>query len=140
MTRTKEHSQDERDEARESDGLSGVPEIIRRFAALGLSGFFTTESALRKALGDTVPKEWVDFASEQGERTRHELFDRIAVEIGRVLEGVEPSEIVERLLEGRTIEVNATIRLGAREPTTAGSDARSSSATPARVGVDPDTD
>jgi len=95
-----------------TEGLSGVPEIIRRFAALGLSGFFTTESALRKALGDTLPRDWVDFAADQSERTREELFDRVVAEFGRVIEKIEFAELLNEMLEGRTIEIQTKIRLG----------------------------
>jgi hypothetical protein len=97
----------------EHDSTGGVPDFIRRLAAVGLSGFFTTESALRKALGDTLPKEWVDFAAEQSERTRHELLDRLAGEFGKVLEQVDLGELMNHLLTGRTVEVTAQIRLGA---------------------------
>jgi len=87
---------------------------IRRFAALGLSGFFTTESAIRKAFGDTVPQEWIDFVTEQGDRGRQELFDRVAAEFGRVLERVDLEELFENLVTGRTIEIDAKVRIGPR--------------------------
>jgi len=103
---------DEEHDAHSSESLSGVPEIIRRFAALGLSGFFTTESALRKALGDTLPRDWADFAADQSERTRQELLDRIVGEFGRILENLEFVELLDELLEGRTIEIETKIRLG----------------------------
>lgn len=96
----------------EQDSSGGVQELIRRMAAVGLSGFFTTETALRKALGDTLPKEWVDFAAGQSERTRHELLDRLAGEFGKVLEQVELTDLMDQLLTGRTVEVTAQIRLG----------------------------
>ncbi len=128
MAKADEHEPDKTEKDDDSDGLYGVPEIIRRFAALGLSGFFTTESALRKALGDTVPKEWTEFAAAQSERTRQELLDRIASEFGRVLGKVEPRDLLEHLIEGRTIEVSAKIRLGSRTSRTDGSDSRGESA------------
>ncbi|MBW2665766.1 MAG: hypothetical protein JRE13_05685 [Deltaproteobacteria bacterium] len=31
--------------------------MMRRAVAMGLSGFFLTEEAIRKAVGDTLPKE-----------------------------------------------------------------------------------
>jgi hypothetical protein len=93
------------------DQSGGVPDFIRRLAAVGLSGFFTTESALRRALGNTVPKDWVDFAADQSERTRHELLDRLAGEFGKVLEHVDLNELMDQLLTGRTVEVTAQIRL-----------------------------
>jgi hypothetical protein len=107
--------EDDAQSGRTSDGLGGVPEIIRRFAALGLSGFFTTESALRRALGDTVPKEWVDFAADQSERTREELLDRMSSEFGRVLASIDLVRMAEELLENRTVEIEMKIRLGAKE-------------------------
>jgi len=106
-----------------TEGLFGVPDIIRRFAALGLSGFFTTESALRKALGDTLPQDWVDFAADQSERTREELFDRVVSEFGRIIENLEFVELLEQLVEGRTIEIETKIRLGPRT-TSAGESAQ----------------
>jgi hypothetical protein len=97
----------------DGNGLSGaIPDLFRRAMALGLSGFFTTEETIRKALGDTLPQDWIDFATAQSERTRTELMQRMTEEIGRVMERVELAELLERLLEGRTIEVTAQIRLG----------------------------
>jgi len=88
--------------------------MIRRLAALGLSGFFSTEGALRRAVGDTLPQDWVDFAAQQSERTRREFLERVATEIGKVFEGTDLREIAEQLLEGREIEVEARIRLRPR--------------------------
>ncbi|MCG8590568.1 MAG: hypothetical protein MJE66_14855 [Proteobacteria bacterium] len=91
-----------------------LPELIRRLAALGLSGFFTTETALRRALGDTVPQEWVDFAAGQSERTRSEVIERMAAEFGRVFEQVDLAAVLSELLEGHTLDVRAQIRLEPR--------------------------
>ncbi len=44
--------------------LPALPELLRRVASIGFSGFFLTEAAVRKALGDTLPKDWIDFAVE----------------------------------------------------------------------------
>ena len=52
----KEPAEPEDAEAQES--LRAIPELMRRAIALGLTGFFTTEEAVRRALGDTVPKDW----------------------------------------------------------------------------------
>ena len=43
------------------ESLGAIPELMRRAIALGLTGFFTTEEAVRRALGDTVPKDWTDY-------------------------------------------------------------------------------
>ena len=94
---------------------SGLPDVFRKMMAMGFSGLFTTEAALRGALGDSVPREWVDFLSEQSERTRAEFAEGLAQEFGRVLREVDLLDFTQQLLEGRTIEVKAEFRLGPRD-------------------------
>ena len=97
----------------ESEGAVG--DIIRRVAAMGLSSFFTTETALRKAFGETVPKDWIDFANDQSERGRQEFFDRMASEMRKSVEQIDFSEILETLLTDRSIEIETKIRIQPRD-------------------------
>jgi hypothetical protein len=87
-----------------------VPDLLRRVVGIGFSGLFLTEEVVRKALGETVPRDWVDFAAAQSERTRRELIDRVAGEIGRALDGVDLPGLAERLLRGHAVEVTARVR------------------------------
>jgi hypothetical protein len=84
---------------------------MRRVIAVGLSGFFLTEEAFRKAVGDTLPKDWSDFAVGQSDRTRAEFIERLTFEIGRAIENIDVAEVASKLLTGRTIEVKAEFRL-----------------------------
>ena len=103
-------------EAREPAGrLPVLPEIARRALSIGLSGFFLTEETIRKALGDSLPKDWLDFGVEQSERTRKEFLERLSFEIAQTLEKVDIAATLRELLEGRTLEVRAEIRLGDRD-------------------------
>jgi hypothetical protein len=107
--------------AESGQNTGGMPDLVRRALSLGLSGFFTTEETVRKALGDTLPKDWIDFAVDQSGRTRQELLDRVSTEIGRSLADVDLAEVLSRLLEGRTVEVSARIKLApAKEDAPAG--------------------
>jgi hypothetical protein len=94
-----------------SDAGGFFPEALRRMLTLGVTGFFMTEEALRKSLGDSVPRDVIEFVLEQSQRMRGEFLDRVSRELGRVLERVDPVEVARRLLEGRTIEVSARFRL-----------------------------
>ena len=94
-----------------SDGGGFLPEALRRMLTLGFTGFFMTEEALRKALGDSVPRDVIEFVLDQSQRMRGEFLDRVSRELGRVLERVDPVEVARRLLEGRTVEVTARFRL-----------------------------
>jgi hypothetical protein len=91
--------------------LYGIPELMRRAIAMGLSGFFFTEEAIRKALGETMPMDLQDFAIDQSRRTRADFLERLSYEIGRTLENVDIAAVLAQLLEGRTLEVKASIRL-----------------------------
>ena len=96
----------------EDGGAAGfLPDLLRRGLTLGFTGFFLTEEAIRKALGESVPRDLMDFILTQSERTREELLDRISKEFAGALSTLDSVELARRLLEGRTIEVNAKIRL-----------------------------
>ena len=95
----------------DKEGQAILSDLARRAVAIGLSGFFFTESTIRKALGDTLPKEWADFAAEQSDRTRAEFVERLSYEIGRAVENLDYAAVLAQLLEGRTLEVSAKIRL-----------------------------
>ena len=92
-----------------------VPDFVKRALSAGFSGFFLTGETLREALGDSVPKEWADFASEQSARARSEFIDRLSAEMGRAVEGIDWAAVITSLLEGRTLQVNAEIRLGEKD-------------------------
>ncbi|MBM4382949.1 MAG: hypothetical protein FJ091_06220 [Deltaproteobacteria bacterium] len=94
--------------AAEGGGL--LPDLLKRGMTLGLTGFFMTEEALRRALGETAPREMIEFVVAQSEKTRAEFLDRVSREFGKALSAMDPVEVAKRLLEGRTIEVSATIR------------------------------
>ena len=101
----------EREDAEAQDSLGAIPELMRRAIALGLTGFFTTEEAVRRALGDTVPKDWTDYIAESSDRTRGEFLDRLSREIARTLKEVDLAAVLQQLLEGRTLRVNAEFSL-----------------------------
>jgi hypothetical protein len=101
----------EREDAEEQERLSAIPELMRRAIALGLTGFFTTEEAVRRAIGDTVPKDWTDYISESSDRTRGEFLDRLSREIAQTLKDIDLAAVLRELLEGRTLKVNAEFKL-----------------------------
>ena len=96
-------------------GASAIPDLVRRALTAGFSGMFMTGEALRDALGDSVPREWADFAADQSARTRSEVIERLSAEVGRALENVDWAAVLGSLLEGRTLEVDAQIRLGEKD-------------------------
>lgn len=104
-----------------SPGAGLVPDLLRRAIGLGVSGLFTTEEVVRKTFGESVPREWVEFAAAQTERARSELTERIAAQIQKKLDAIGVEEALQNLLQGHTIEVEAKIRFAPRKPADAAS-------------------
>jgi len=104
----------ERGKTRES---GAIPDLVRRALSAGFSGIFMTGEALRDAIGDSLPREWADFAADQSARTRSEFIERLSAEMGRALEKIDWAVVIAALLEGRTLEVTAQIRLGEKDAT-----------------------
>lgn len=84
-------------------------EAVRRATALGLSGFFMTEEAVRRALSDTVPQEWVDYISRQSDDVRSDTIDRIVSEFGSWLRSVDLADVIRTVLEDYEIEAKIEI-------------------------------
>lgn len=103
------------DRSSRSDAAGIVPELLRRAVGLGFSGFFTTEELVRKALGDTVPREWADFAAAQTDRARSELVERLALELRKTLDALDVEKLLGNLLASHTIDIEASIRFAPRE-------------------------
>jgi hypothetical protein len=107
--------------ATRSESAGIVPELLRRAVGLGFSGFFTTEELLRKALGDTVPREWAEFVAAQTDRARSELIDRLANELRKSLDGIDLEALLRSVLASHVVEIDARIRFTAAAEGEAGS-------------------
>jgi hypothetical protein len=112
---------------------------------MGFSGLFLGEEVVRKALGETLPRDWVDFAAAQSERTRVELIDRVAGEIGRTLDDLDLNALAERLLRGHAIEVTARLRFVPQDASAEPAQAAEGEAQPGRrhslrIAIDDDTE
>ena len=122
-------------EVEEDQAAGFLPDLLRKGLTLGFTGFFMTEEAIRRALGDSVPRDVIEFFLEQSEKTRKDLLDRLSREFGRTLQALDPVEVARRLLDGRTIEVSAQIRLVPEEKEApAEADTRKGSSTGKRGG------
>jgi len=90
-------------------------ELVRKGTSLGLSSFFLTEEAVRKAFSDRVPAEWLEFLGRQSEEVRSDVVDRASKEFGNWLRTLDLSELLGELLE--RYEISANIELDVRTRT-----------------------
>ena len=97
---------------REAGTIEGLfQELVRRTAALGLSSFFLTEEAIRKALSEKVPPDWVEYAARQSGEMRRELIDRIVAEFGAWLRQADPETLQRGLLQTLLEHYDFTIEI-----------------------------
>jgi len=89
-------------------------EAVRRAAQLGLSTFFTTEEAVRRAFSDSVPPDWQDYLNRQGTDLRGELLDRMSREFGEWLRQVDMAQIMSKLLEEHDFELRISVSANRR--------------------------
>lgn len=89
-------------------------DLMRRVVAAGLAGVFGPTEVMRRAVGEALPKDWLEFATDQSERTRKEFLERLAGEMARSLESLDLVGMTDQLLAGRVIEVNAQIQIHPR--------------------------
>jgi hypothetical protein len=89
-----------RDDERRPGPLEGIfQEVVRRAAAAGFSSFFMTEEAIRQALSENLPRDWVDYAARQGGAVRGELVDRLAAEFGAWLRALDTEALLRTVVQ-----------------------------------------
>ena len=93
--------------------LSGiVPDIVRRAVLTGVGALFMTEEGIRNLVGDMkMPKDALAFLLAQADKTRSEVARVVTQEVRRFLESETLRREIWKLLNGVTLEVNATIQL-----------------------------
>src|SRR5437868_14078199 len=93
--------------------LSGiVPDIVRRAVLTGVGALFMTEEGIRNLVGDMkMPKDALAFLIAQADKTRSEVARVVTQEVRRFLKSETLRREIWKLLNGITLEVNATIQL-----------------------------
>jgi len=89
--------------------LSG---IVRRAVLTGVGALFMTEEGIRNLVGDMkMPKDALAFLIAQADKTRSEVARVVTQEVRRFLESETLRREIWKLLNGVTLEVNATVHL-----------------------------
>ncbi|MFQ5513806.1 MAG: hypothetical protein ACE5FG_05155 [Myxococcota bacterium] len=104
-------SREREDQGRRPGPLESLfQEAIRRALSVGLGGFFLTEEAVRRALAESVPQEWVEYLSRQSGEVRSELTDRLVSEFGSWLHSLDLGDLLRGLLEDFEFDVTISVK------------------------------
>ncbi|OGP82845.1 MAG: hypothetical protein A2Y95_04295 [Deltaproteobacteria bacterium RBG_13_65_10] len=122
--------------------IGRLPDMVKSMLVLSLGGVFMAEETLRKATRDLkLPREAIDLVMSQADRGKRELFDAIAIEVGRAIRDVDPEILFHRFARDFEIEIEGRIAFKPRGKKRghAGA-ARPSAPRPLRIRVTSDKD
>jgi hypothetical protein len=84
--------------------------MVKSMLVLSLGGVFMAEETLRKATRDLkLPREAIDLVMSQADRGKRELFDAIAIEVGRAIREFDPPGFLRRFAHDFEIEIDGRI-------------------------------
>lgn len=95
--------------------LGRVPDMVKSMIVLSLGGVFMAEETVRKLAGDLkLPRDTMNLVIHQAERSRKELIEAVAREVGRALRAMELEKLIGRLGRDFEIEIDARLTLSPR--------------------------
>ncbi len=98
------------------DDKEGLGDVIKKVVSIGVGAAFMTEEAVRGIVKDLpIPKEIVTGLIENAKGARTEFTAGIQEEVRKHLSKVDPKQMVEAVLDGYDIEVNATLKFKKKE-------------------------
>jgi polyhydroxyalkanoate synthesis regulator phasin len=98
------------------DEKEGLGDVIKKVVSIGVGAAFMTEEAVRGIVKDLpLPKEIVTGLIENAKGARTEFTEGIQEEVRKHLSKVDPKQMVEAVLDGYDIEVNAKFSFKKKE-------------------------
>ena len=88
---------------------SGIQDIIRRIASVGVGAAFMTEDTVKSLLNDLpIPKDIISGLVQNAKGAKDEVAKSLRDEIKKYLSRVDTENIIDHLAENYDVEVNAT--------------------------------
>lgn len=110
MSKNDDHSQEERE---------GIGDIIKRIVSVGVGSAFMTDESVKNLLHDLpLPKDIVNGLLQNARQAKADFLETLREEIKSQVGRVDPSKLVDDLVERYDIEVNAKVRFKRKENTT----------------------
>jgi hypothetical protein len=89
--------------------------MVKSMIVLSLGGVFMAEETIRKVAGDLkLPRDTMNLVIHQADRSRKELIEAVAREVGRALRAMELEKLIGRLGREFEIEIDARLTLSPR--------------------------
>ena len=94
-----------------------VPDTVKRALFTGAGMLFMTEEGVRKAVSEfNLPREAVNYLVKQSEKGKAEFFANLRKEMRWFLSRVDAVQLTKSVLDGLSLEIQATFTLRTKEP------------------------
>ncbi len=94
-----------------------VPQTVKRALFTGAGMLFMTEEGVRKAVSEfNLPREAVSYLVKQSEKGKAEFFTNLRKEMRWVLSRVDAVQLTKSVLDGLSLEIQATFTLRTKKP------------------------
>ncbi len=105
----------ERDRDEHKSIIGRLPDMVKSMIVLSLGGVFMAEETIRKLAGELkLPRDTMQLVVSQAERSRKEMIEAIAREVGRAIRAMELEKLLGRLGHEFEIEIDARLTLSPR--------------------------
>lgn len=114
----KAKNQDSKESSKESRESKDhrFSDTIKRVASLGLGAAFMTEEMVKSALSDvSLPKELIQGLTQNGKKMKEEFVQSIQSELAKYLKGVNPTAIIDHILNHYHIELQTKLVVTKKE-------------------------
>ena len=90
----------------------GIGDVIKKVVSIGVGAAFMTEDAVKNILSDLpLPKEIISGLIKNAKGAKEDFAQSLREEVRGYLSRVDPSTLVEDVINRYDFEINATIKL-----------------------------
>ena len=99
------------------DKDSGIGDVIKKVVSIGIGAAFMTEDAVRTVLNDLpLPKQIVSGLIQNAQSAKEEFIGNVREELKGHFSKIDPSSLIQELVENYDIEINAKLNFTRKGP------------------------
>lgn len=98
---------------------SAISDVIKKVVSIGIGAAFMTEESVKGVLADLpLPKDIINGLTQNAKTAKEEFANSIREELSKQMSKVDPTRLIEDLVEKYDIEVEAKFKFKKKTPPT----------------------
>ncbi|EQC46453.1 hypothetical protein M899_1966 [Bacteriovorax sp. BSW11_IV] len=96
---------------------SGISDVIKKVVSIGIGAAFMTEESVKGILADLpLPKDIINGLTQNAKTAKEDFSKSIREELSKQMSKVDPSKLVEDLIDKYDIQVEAKFKFTKKNP------------------------